>query len=134
MATVTAMATAIKSKLAAASAVTALVGTRIVSLFSRGTVGTYPYLAFGMISTTEPGEAGMFSQRWQFTACAGALGMSSALDVLEAVKTTLHMGSLAATGWTVYEIRLISTRTAGGGPDSEHCWAHADYYITVKPA
>ena len=134
MAALSAIYTGIRNKLTGTSAVTALVGQRIVSLFSRGTVASYPYLAMGMITESEPSESGLRTQRWQFTACAGSLGMAAAQDVLEAVKGALDMGSLTITGWTVYETRLISTRTSGGGADSEYCWAHADYYIVMKPA
>ena len=134
MATQSAIYQGILSKLTGTAAVTALVGTRIVSLFSRGTVNTYPFLAFGMITENEPGESGLRQQRWQFSACAGARGMATAQDILEAVKGALHYGTLTITGWTVYETRLISTRTAGGGPDSEYALAHADYYLVLKPA
>lgn len=133
MASSTAIYTAIRSKLIAASAITALVSTRVVSLFSKGT-SAYPFLCFGFISEAPPGDSGMRTQRWQFTACAGALGMAAAQDIIEAVIATLDMKSLTVTGWTVYEMRLISTRTDSGDPGGEYVWAHADFYLTLKPA
>ncbi len=132
MAAHSAIHTALRAKLIAASAVTALVGQRVLNIWSPGTVVTYPALFFGFISESEPGESGMRFQLWQFSAVTSGRSETSTLDVLEAVRGVLHMAALAPSGWTVYEMRAMGSRMVGVA-DDEYAHAEFDLMICCKP-
>ncbi len=132
MAARSAIHTALRAKLVAAAAVTALVSQRVLNIWSPGTVSAYPALFFGFISESEPNESGMRFQLWQFSAVTSGRSESGVLDVLEAVRGVLHMSSLSPTGWTVYEMRAMSERMVGVA-DDEYAHAEFDLMICCKP-
>lgn len=93
---------AVRSKLAAASGVTALVSTRIYDELP-ASEPTYPYIQFGEMLTErfDVKESAGWDVELTLHVWSRGRGKKQAQDVLDAIEAALNRGTLTVTGYAV---------------------------------
>lgn len=119
---------AIRAKLVATSALTALIGQRVYNLYKPGLAATYPMISFGIVGGMMPAEHGLVTLECKFLIFTSGRDVIGAQQIAGALKDALHMGGLTATGWTVELVACQGGRMREIYEDEIVAWEE-DYLI-----